>query len=243
MLFFLPLNKELALLPVVCGFYLKYLGRNVQPVSLTDFLKNPYQYLCDNRPMTFAVELHLFGKGWDRSQHITLAFTGRKYSVADAKRFAGVVSKFVKRGPPKRVELLGFHFLGNQMLSLVVAFPKVWHKFASELYFENGVPEGNAEVQRKFGMPTYHVTMPFFLKGKFKFMEDDLKQAGEKSDDCLKNEKLFYEWLKVVVETFPKYHPSQWANLSTLPDMKADKTAAFRENEALVCVSEYLQKV
>ena len=90
-------------------------------------------------------------------------------------------------------------------------------------------------------MPTYHVTMPFFLKYKFKFLQDDLKQAGEKSDDCLKNEKLFYEWLKVVVETFPKDFPSQWTNLSMLSDMKTDKTTAFRENEALVCVLEYLQ--
>ena len=193
--------------------------------------------------MTFAVEIILYGEKWVRTQHITLAFTGKEYTETQAKRFAGVVSKFVKRGPLKRVELLGYHFLGNQMLSLVMAFPKVWHDYASKLYFENGVPEGDADVQRKFGMPTYHVTIPFFLKDKFKFLQDDLKQAGEKSDDCLKNEKLFYEWLKVVVETFPKDYPSQWANLSTLSDMKADKTAAFRENEALVCVSEYLQKL
>lgn len=227
--------------PKVVGFYLKFLGRNVKPVVLDDFLKDPYKYLETNQPMTFAVEVFLFGDGWERTHHVTLCYTGRDYTKSDGERFASVVKKFVNFGPPKKFDLLGLHFLGNQMMSFVVVFPKKWHLFAANLYFENGVPEGNADVQHRFGLPTYHVTIPFFLKGEFKFMDSDLKQAQEKSSEEYKNEKLFYEWLGQMVMTLKKDFPLQWENLSSLPDMKTDTTAPTRETEALEYVSKYLK--
>ena len=239
MKFFAPLLPKVSL--KVVGFYLKFLGRNVKPVVLDDFLKDPYEYLRTNQPMTFAVEVLLFGNGWERTQHVTLCYTGRDYTKSGGERFASVVQKFVNYGPPKTVALLGLHFLGNQMMSLLVLFPKEWHRLAASLYFENGVPEGNEKVQRQFGLATYHVTLPFFLNGEFKFMDGDLKQAQEKSPEVYNNEKSFYEWLGQMAMALKKDFPLQWENLSSLPDMKTDTTAPTRETEVLQYVSKYLK--
>lgn len=69
MKFFAPLLPKNVSLRVV-GFYLKPIGRNVKPVILNDFRKDSCKYLKTNIPMTFAVEVLLFGDGWERTQHI-----------------------------------------------------------------------------------------------------------------------------------------------------------------------------
>ena len=237
MKFFVPFNFEAK----VVRFYLKFLGRNVEPVDLEDFLRDPCEYLGTGQPMTFAVEVLLSGNGWERTQHVTLCYTGRDYTKSGGERFASVVQKFVANGPPKTVTLLGLHFLGNQMMSLLVLFPQQWHRHAASLYFENGVPEGNERVQGQFGLATYHVSLPFFLNGGCKYKNEDLKQAQEKSPEAYCNEKSFYEWLGQMVMALKKDFPLQWENLHSLPDLKTDTTAAARETEALEYVSKYLK--
>lgn len=207
----------------IVGFCLKPVGRGESPIDLGDFCKNPNVY--KGKPLTFSILVILYGK----VRHITLCFTGKEYSKYNFDTFAKVVKDFINFGLPKKIYTVKIHLLGNGMWSFAVGFNKDFYVFAQKKYQENGVMEG------KLSTATYHITLPYFIKGGFKFMDNDIKEAANEEE--AKIERVFYRYLEKLQKDWEKT-PEYFDVLKTYKDQDNDKK---REEDTQKCVLKYVE--